>query len=239
MAARPGALSESVLTVVTWNIHACSRGLDRVAAVLAALDPDIIGLNEVERDSPRSGFIDQATVLGQMLGRFAFFGPALNGRYGNALLLANRPGTASVIRLPGGGERRSCLRAELDGGFARSPALQILVTHLGLKRSWRNEQVQAVANLMGAIPGRHLLLLGDMNARPGSSELLPFVESALTDVLALYAAEDEAPTFQNVRIDYIWASPGLAPLDVRVVDTDASDHRPIVARFMLDHASWG
>lgn len=235
MTMRPGVFPEPVVTVVTWNIQACNRGLERVAAVLGALDPDIIGLNEVERDSPRSSFVDQATMLGQMLGRFAVFGPALNDRYGNALLLATRPGATAVTPLPGGGERRSCLSSETDCGLSVSPGLQVFVTHLGLRQSWRVEQVQALAGLIASVPGRNQLLLGDLNTRPGAGELLPFVGSALTDVLALYAGEDEAPTFQDVRIDYIWASPGLRPLGAEVIDTDASDHRPIVARFMLCH----
>lgn len=82
------------LRVMTYNIR-WGLGLDgqldlqRTAGVIAAAAPDLVGLQEVERGSPRSRFCDQPAELSRLLGMHVAFGPNLrlgSWQFGNALL---------------------------------------------------------------------------------------------------------------------------------------------------------
>ena len=82
------------LTVVTYNIKH-GRGMDnvvdlkRTTAVLALLDADIIGLQEVDRLVDRSEDVDQPEFLGNQLDLESAFGAFMDyqgGEYGMAIL---------------------------------------------------------------------------------------------------------------------------------------------------------
>ena len=68
--------------ILTYNVHRCV-GVDgrlspeRVAEVIAAADPDIVALQEVDVRRARTGGIDQAEVLARELGMQMHFHPAL------------------------------------------------------------------------------------------------------------------------------------------------------------------
>ena len=51
--------------------------------------PDVVGLQEVDSCVKRSGYIPEAAVLGNKLGMYSTFGPAIpltGGKYGVAIL---------------------------------------------------------------------------------------------------------------------------------------------------------
>src|SRR5690242_13917588 len=83
------------LRLVTYNLRSCTvarcgGSVDRAAAALARLQPDVIALQEVEAEHPRTGFRRQAEALAQALLMTAHFQPAMRGpgaaSFGNALL---------------------------------------------------------------------------------------------------------------------------------------------------------
>src|SRR5687767_15238907 len=85
------------LRVLTYNIRAGNGDIARTAETIRKFAPDIVGLQEVDVHwSERSGFEDQATLLGRVLGMQVRFAPiyALPGadstkprrQYGVALL---------------------------------------------------------------------------------------------------------------------------------------------------------
>jgi len=60
------------IRVVTYNVHSCigtDRRVDveRIVEVLRALDPDVIGLQEVDVRRERTGFVDQLTAIATAL----------------------------------------------------------------------------------------------------------------------------------------------------------------------------
>ena len=67
------------ITIATYNIRH-GRGMDnvvdlqRTAAALRALNADVIGLQEVDRDVQRSGRVDEAVALAAQLGMTPAFG---------------------------------------------------------------------------------------------------------------------------------------------------------------------
>jgi hypothetical protein len=85
---------ERFLRLVTYNVHSCI-GLDgrlspaRIARVLAALDPDVVALQELDVCRQRSGCVDQAQEIAQALTMELHFLPCIERtgeKYGNAVL---------------------------------------------------------------------------------------------------------------------------------------------------------
>jgi endonuclease/exonuclease/phosphatase family metal-dependent hydrolase len=157
----------SGVRVVTWNIQKGTgvdfrRDLRRTAAALAAMDADVVALQEVLR----TGAIDQAATLGGALGMQLAWGAARTvrgGAYGNALLVRGgvrdvRVHDISVARR----ERRALLEAEAD---VRGTRLHVFVCHLGLGARERALQIEHVMNLVRASAwrGAPRVLLGDFN----------------------------------------------------------------------------
>ncbi len=73
--------------------------LDRLAAAVRTLDPDILALQEVDRDQPRSHLADLTAVAAEAMGAVTHrFAAALSGTPGSAWLAASEddvPGTAA------------------------------------------------------------------------------------------------------------------------------------------------
>jgi len=231
------------VTVGTFNIHhgvgAHGRlDLDRTARAIADAGLEVAALQEVDRRwSARSRFVDQAGYLAERLGMHLVFGPCVvrarhedeaPREYGNALLSRHRiDGTHNrLLPRPRGGEQRALLEAHVvvDGR-----ALRCLATHLHHRS--RTERLAQVEAINATVLERDMptVLLGDLNARPGSPEIAA-VTSHLLDTWVTaggsggYTFSSRSP---HVRIDYVLASPAITVTAARVVRTDASDHLPL------------
>ena len=82
------------LKILSYNIKH-GRGMDgkvdlpRIAKVVRSLSPDLVALQEIDRNCTRSGSIDLTAELGAMLGmegRFGKFMDYQGGEYGLAVL---------------------------------------------------------------------------------------------------------------------------------------------------------
>src|SRR3954466_7463152 len=89
-----GDPAPKTLRVLTYNIHH-GEGTDgkldlpRVAGVVKAARPDVVLLQEVDRNTTRTGKVDQAAELARLTGLHAEFGKAIDlqgGGYGLATL---------------------------------------------------------------------------------------------------------------------------------------------------------
>lgn len=234
------------LRILTWNLHAgigSDGRLDvaRIAAEITALDPDLVALQEVDAYRPRTGFVAQWRVYGQLTGLNAFFGPNVlaygqgegppghPGRwieqYGNAVLtkwaaraVENHPLTDSSHG-DGDQEPRGCL--EVEAG----PATW-LCTHWGLHPETRRGQSRDVCALAAARAPRPVAILGDLNAASISAEVSPlrtrFLDTGAGAGPTFPAAQPER------RIDYCFLPKGWRICTARVLETIASDHRPVL-----------
>src|SRR5436190_21669210 len=102
--------------VMTYNIqgHAASRRGDhvpKIAETIAAVAPDVVGIQEVHCRTRQSAAApqrtDQAEQIASMTGLRLWFGRACSmdgGDYGNAVLTRGTITTARVHPLPGAGE---------------------------------------------------------------------------------------------------------------------------------------
>ncbi len=157
------------MRLASYNIHGAvgtdgRRLIERIAAVIAEIAPDVIGLQEVE-SRPSRGGRDQAQLLAEALGMTAVTGPILHegpGWYGNAILSRHPVGEVERWRFAEhSGELRAVLGVTVTPPAARP--LQVVTTHLDLCQRYRLRQAQALGRLLGAEPDRPRVVLGDFN----------------------------------------------------------------------------
>ena len=94
--------------ILSYNIRAgrgvdLSPALERQAAAIRALAPDVAALQEVDRVTERSGRVDQAAVLADRTGMHAVFARAIGfegGDYGIAVLSREAPRATRTVPLP-------------------------------------------------------------------------------------------------------------------------------------------
>jgi len=238
------------LRVATFNIHhgAGTDGvldLRRVARVVESNGMEVVGLQEVDRHwSSRSDFVDQAAWLAERLDMHVVYGANLDldpaepdqprRQYGTAIL-SRYPileWRNTLLPRPEGGEQRGLLEAEL---MVRGVPMRFAVTHLQ-----HNSQTERVAqatriNELLAESDLPTVLVGDLNATPDAPEI-GVLTSRLTDTWPVagtgpgftYSAEDP-----HKRIDYVLVSDGFTPTSAKVLDTDASDHLPVLVDLTL------
>jgi endonuclease/exonuclease/phosphatase family metal-dependent hydrolase len=112
----------------------------------------------------------------------------------------------------------------------RSQARSRTVVGLTSDPAVRPAQVADMAAIMARRRGPKLLL-GDFNAEPDASELVP-LWARLSDALSV-AGKRTTPTWPAdapvKRIDHITFTPSPRVTGAFVPDTLASDHRPVVA----------
>jgi endonuclease/exonuclease/phosphatase family metal-dependent hydrolase len=231
----PTALAPRTVRVVTWNLHAgLSSSIDDVAALLAGLAPDVALLQEVDFGVRRSGRVDQPDRLAAALGGRVAFAEALpwdGGHYG--LAVVSRLPFAAVARhaidAPGESEPRIALDVTVCAG---PTALRIVDVHADNIPAPAAANARALVDLLATAIGSGLIVGGDFNALPADPGPRAFVAAGFVD---LAATRDPSPTWPEGgrREDYVFADARLAPAvtALRVVDTDRSDHRPIVVDF--------
>lgn len=233
------------LRLVSYNIKSCQQGgVEGVAAALAALEPDVVGLQEVDNGTVRSQGVDQAAALADALGLpYAAFGVATpwvgGGHYGVGML--SRYTLESVgtwpLHVPIAQGVAESLREPrtLLGATVRLPngeALRVLVTHFGLgieQRLIQGRELAAAA--FQALAFCPVAVLGDLNAHPDAVELEPVLR-VLRDAHAEVPIERRGTypggpfTPAALITDYILLPAQMAARGARIVPdlAGASDH---------------
>jgi endonuclease/exonuclease/phosphatase family metal-dependent hydrolase len=230
---------DGAIRVATFNIRHGATVDDLVrpvalARACAELDPDVLGLQEVERGNRRSWYVDQGRFVAAYLRARYAAGPAVRRSrwrtYGNGLVARGRIRDVAVVDLPRGPERepRSAVLAVVTVGEVR---ISVAVTHLQHRPARLRHlpsdgarQLSAVLDALRARPSPRLLL-GDLNLQPPAAQ--PILESAG------FTVAEHGPTYPadvpRIRLDYV-AVDGLRVGDVRVAGhASVSDHRAVVA----------
>ena len=234
--ASPVTRAETELRVASYNVHRWGglngRGkpnIQRAGAVIAAVDADVIALQEVLRPMGDGYSLED---LAQDLGLHLVF--AANrihkrGELGNAILSRYPITTISVLDLYSSRiERRCALAASFNTGLG---AFGVVATHLSLVDRTRHRQVEMLLKhpQWNAGPA---VLLGDVNAWRDCK-----ASQNLEETLHRHSNVDWPATFPASRpifaLDRIYAS-GVSVVSIKAHDTRdarrASDHLPVVAR---------
>jgi endonuclease/exonuclease/phosphatase family metal-dependent hydrolase len=249
-AVAPAGAAGPGLSVGTYNIHHGvgvddRLDLDRVARDIRATRASVVGLQEVDRHwSQRSALVDQATWLAGRLRMHVAYAANLDldplepgqprRQYGTAIL-SKHPITAqrtTLLPRPEGGEQRGLLEVVVD---VNGTPVRVANTHLQHNSAVeRAAQVSAIVALLATSP-EPSVLVGDLNAVPGSPELAPLYAHWLDSWLVASGGDGftypaEAP---DRRIDYVFVPPGTRVTRADVRPTLASDHLPYTVRMRL------
>lgn len=199
------------------------RNLNLIAEMLRGYD--LVGLQEVDSGSLRSGFVDMTEYLAHRSGYPHWYRQVnrnigVLAQHSNGFLSRLRPTRVSNHRLPPG-NGRGAMMVEFGEG---PDALVVCSMHLALGRRVRSRQLDFVLDLVGT--RKNLVVMGDLNAGCESREVRSFIDRAgLTEPVC-----DKAtfPSWRPVRrIDHILVSHSLEVVGTKVVDYPLSDHLPI------------
>lgn len=242
------------VTVLVYNIHAGKdtarqNNLARVAELIGRTEADLVLLQEVDRNTQRSGPQDQPAELARLTGYSVAFGRTIGfqgGDYGIALLsrwpiqrdtLIPLTVTAPPGRTAEGREQRGVLLARVA---APGGPLAVLNTHLDHTGDdvWRVQEIAGVLRAAAAVDAREVPVLvgGDLNALPESPVHEQLRAAGFRDVWPECGTGDGMtfPMGAPVRrIDYLYLTGAVRCVDARVLPSDASDHRPLLVRIRL------
>ncbi|KAB3535347.1 hypothetical protein F8154_06675 [Alkaliphilus pronyensis] len=222
------------LRVMTYNIHHGKSLLGRdtlkdILALIRESDADIIGIQEVDNGVYRSKFRNQIKYLAENLSMYYAYGDNFNyfgGKYGNGVISKYPIVNYENILLPSKSEQRGLLSTTIDLGSER---IQFMVTHLGLYKSERREQIETIKKHMDTVPYEKILV-GDFNSTQDTGEISSLSKTMLDT--GYVSGNNHQPTYDlsivSGRIDYLFISPSLQLNQYNVIKSRASDHYPAV-----------
>lgn len=221
---------------VTRSINAVLPGrskldnLDRLAELLPQFD--VIGLQEADAGSLRSGFLNQTRYLAETAG-MPFWSHQPNrpvaqlSHTANGLISRLEPQTVIDYPLPSRIPGRGALLARFgnDGhGFA------VMIAHLSLSAQARAKQLGFIAEVLQDHP--HAVLMGDLNTGAHSPEMRHLFAHS-----TLQPPEHPVPTFPSWKprraLDHILASPEIRIEKVWTLPQAFSDHLALAAEIQL------
>ena len=209
--------------------------LDGMARAIAEFD--VIGLQEADAGSIRSGFLNQTRYLAESSG-LPYWSHQPNRKLSNVAHTANglisRVAPIEVLDypLPGRLRGRGVLLARYGDD---DDALTVAIAHLSLGAQSRARQLDFIAELLG--DRRNALLMGDFNCPPDSAEL-----HALFAHTQLVPPTHPCATFPSWRpqraIDHILVTQSLVVERMWTLPAAFSDHLPLAAELRVPAAAW-
>jgi endonuclease/exonuclease/phosphatase family metal-dependent hydrolase len=229
------------LRVMTYNIHVgvgMDKKLDlqRIAEVINREQPDLVGLQEVDRGVKRTEGKDEIAELAAMTRMHFAFAPNLDyqgGKYGVAIL--SRLPIKSILHLmfenKREAERRGMLKVEVDVDGA---TVNFVTTHLDYQfEDGRLFETEQLLENLDDVKGP-LIVVADLNDTPDGSAY-KLMRTLFDDAWIVSRAKGDGfsyPADKPVkRIDHIFyrSGAGARAKKAWVVETLASDHVPVVA----------
>ncbi len=212
-----------------------SCNLDCIIAFIESVQPDIIGLIEIDSGSFRSENVCQAEIIARQLG----YSHVAESKYGDNRVISrvpvlNKQGNAILVRREivrhrfhyfSEGVKRLVIEVEL-------PGVTVFLVHLSLTFRKRQYQLQGLYRLIRHAKGP-VIVAGDFNVFRGDRELDLFLAAT-----GLVSANDQGRPSHPSRspkrqLDFILHSPDLVAADFHIPEVRYSDHSPLVCDFTL------
>jgi len=207
--------------------------LERILAFINTVQPDIMGLVEVDGGSFRTKKLCQAEVIAREFG----FYHVIETKYGSGSMVKRLPllktqGNAVLTRMPIVSHRFHYF----DEGVKRlviqvcTEKLTIFLVHLSLTYRNRQYQLERLYKLIREVD-RPVILAGDFNALWGMREL----ELFLGATKLISANPERKPSFPSRapkrELDFILHSPELRVTNFQIPPVTFSDHAPLICDF--------
>lgn len=228
------------LKIVSYNIHG-GKGIDgrrdpaRIAAIINALDADIVALQEVA-SKPGQADLSQLRFLAEATGLKAVPGPTLlrlDAPCGTGLLLRHPIHISRHVDLSfPGREPRGAVDVDLKIG---ERVIQVVCTHLGLRTAERRTQIDMLLAELTDHRSDVLIVAGDINEWWPCSRNLRTLQERLGKLPAPATFPAVLPL---LALDRIWITPiNASSIKLTTYTTSrtrlASDHLPVVAEVEL------
>jgi endonuclease/exonuclease/phosphatase family metal-dependent hydrolase len=223
------------LRLVAYNVR-MGTGLDgrfdpdRTAAVIAAQRPDVVLLSEVDRGWWLNGGHDGVSVLASRLGMSAWFAPAADAVWGDALLTRLPVVRTRTVPLTADGAPTG---AQALSAVLRAGGREVTVVSTHLQPPPGREPV-VQAREVAALADGPTIVGGDLNTEPGDPAYQVLLDAGLVDAFAaarpVLTSTADDPTKQ---IDHVLTTPGFTSSQVTTSGGEASDHLAVAVTLTL------
>ena len=235
---------EGVVRLLSYNVGAFSKenasSITMIAKMIKELDADIVGMNEVDSCTTRTGRVNQAKNLAEMLGDWSYvlatLYPYREGGYGNAIVMSPKYKLTgkNKIQLP----RESTSHEIRSCAVAKNEKFVFMATHLEVKsNSARVAGAKAITDWAVKNYGKSdvpVFLCGDMNCEPNDE---PITELKKNWTM-LSVTKNTFPAISSKKcIDFIFVLKNNAKYELVASDVPtnfkhgdvkvASDHLPV------------
>lgn len=211
------------MKIITYNIH---KGMNiynentliEMIPFLKKINAEIICLQEV-LESIHFKILKQLNINGYFLKTVELN----DDNYGIAIYYKKRINYVKSVYLKSQKEQRGFIHIQL---VINNKIINIINTHLGLSEYIRKLQINEIYNYTKKLNQR-VIICGDFNERD-------IVIKNYYDLAVLFRLEN-IETFQpsKSRIDYIFISKKLKPVEYNVELINLSDHYPVIGKVII------
>jgi endonuclease/exonuclease/phosphatase family metal-dependent hydrolase len=211
-----------------YRVEATEANLRKIAAAINSVNPDIVGLQEVR------GFYQAKFIAEQLNLNYAYSVHANKSWWGLAVLSKYKIIDTSIktINFDRSYGDRIALMCRID---INGRTLTVVNVHYALENY--KEQVKSTMSFLNRSEDP-IVLLGDFNRRPASSEIVPIREKLIATCEAAESYIGRCAGTGFGKIDYIFADQNnFKVLDAGLVlrkHQDASDHIAYWAKLRLN-----
>jgi len=207
--------------------------LPEIIRFVQSIDPDIVGLIEVDTGSIRSRKVNQAEEIAAALGMNSSYETKYGSKSINQLLpIVRKQGNAFMAAPRVHGEKFHYF----DTGIKRliieleMREFAVFLVHLSVKYRHRHLQLRRLYDLIQATH-KPVIVAGDFNTFWGENEIYLFMQAAgLTS-----ANVDSLPTYPSrsprKELDFVLYQQGIEVTGFAVPQVRHSDHLPIICDF--------
>lgn len=228
----PGGTARRLLTSHRY-LYTNSEYFDHIAEFIDGVQPDVIGLLEVDNGSFRTNQINQVARLAERLNHFHI----CDNKYGlnspgrimpifrnqtNAIVTSNSNNNSRFHYFPRG-FKKLIIEIAIDG-------IMLFLVHLSIRKNTRAKQL---AYLQEIVPhDKPVIIAGDFNTFGGEQEL-----TNLKSTLQLFNPNiHQTPSYPSWKpkhqLDYILCSKHIRVMSLTVPKVKLSDHLPLIAEII-------
>lgn len=236
------SVASSTITVMSYNIKygsplgSSNFDLSAIANVINKYKPDVIFLQEVDRNTTRSGNLDQLSVLSEKTGLKSYYYEGAidyqGGQTGIGILSRYPLTDPQLFKLPRIelGDQYVSYRIMITANIqVKDNKITVANTHLALTEENRDIQVARIKEILGSseVP---VILGGDFNAKPESNNIQSLLDFGFNKTCKTncYTIPSNDP---NRELDYIMYKPAerFKLVSHEVIQDQSSDHLPVIS----------